>query len=610
VIDSRQPSGGEGDFPDALAADGAAPRPQLVREHWCDLGGEWQAALVPFDSTAPAPLATTAFSPPPFDRTIIVPFPPESPASGIGHRAPLAGLWYRREITTEHVIEAGFTGGDDRLIVHFGAVDYRADVWVNGQYRGAHEGGQSPFSIDITDAVEDAPLDLVVRALDDPSDLEAPRGKQDWQPEPHAIWYERTTGMWQPVWLEAVPRASVRRVRWSSDIDRDLVELVADIEGAAPGAVLEVRLRLGDEQLASARVAATARTRVLLDVPALRNGVDRDRLLWSPHHPVLISAEVELIAPGSRRDRVGSYLGLRSVAVSRGRFVLNARPFTVRAVLSQGYWPQSHLAAPSVDALRQEVAAMKAAGFTAVRLHQKAEDPRLLFFADRLGLAVWAETASAFSFSERAVERLAREWTELVRRDLSHPSIVTWVPLNESWGVEQITVDERQREYTRALISLTRALDGTRPVVGNDGWEVVDSELIGVHDYRGADAIVADWSAASSAAEALERFGAAGRRLLLTPRDAEDSAIVISEFGGIWWSEDSANSWGYGDRPSSLEEYEERVRSVFRAVQSSSVLAGFCYTQWADTAQETNGLVTADRRPKLPLPTLFGIVRG
>lgn len=599
-------------FPDAIAADGAAPRPQLVRSHWHELNGLWDAAIIDHSDSASPPRRTSDFDPPEFDTTIIVPFPPESEASGRAHREPIAVVWYRRTVTVDDVAASGFQGDDDRLVLHFGAVDDSADIWINGQYRGGHAGGQTPFAFDVTDVAPVAPFEVVVRAIDVPTAVDLPRGKQDWRPEPHQIWYERTSGIWQPVWLEAVPRTALRSLRWITVPDRQRVELIADIDGAVPGTSIEVCLRIEQEVLARVTVAASECTTVIIDIPALRNGVDRDRLLWSPHRPTLLSADIRVSAPGSRPDSVGSYLGIRSVGVDNGRFLLNERPFFLRAVLSQGYWPSSHLAPPSVHALRTEVESIKRAGFTAVRLHQKVEDPRLLYWTDRLGLAVWAETANAFAFSTRAVERLMAEWSARVIRDASHPSIVTWVPMNESWGVEDIASDPRHQHFVHALVAVTGALDGTRPVVGNDGWEAIGADLIGVHDYRDENALARDWRDRDAVETSLQGFGPAGRRCVVGSTTSTESAapVVLSEFGGIWWSSDATTSWGYGDRPHDLDDYERRLRSVVTAARAWTAFAGLCYTQWADTAQEANGLVTADRVPKLPWTTLWEIFRG
>ncbi|MCW5953521.1 MAG: glycoside hydrolase family 2, partial [Propionibacteriaceae bacterium] len=542
-------------------------------------------------------------------QVIQVPFPPESQLSGIVDTGYHPVLWYRRTITAPEIAATGF-GPGQRLLLHFGAVDYRAQVWVDGQYAGGHEGGHTPFLVDLTRFAED-PFDVVVRVEDDPLDLEQPRGKQDWQEEPHVIWYHRTSGIWQPVWLEAVPSQHLERLRWRSDPPAARIDL--DYELAEPpstGAALEVALARDGEPLAVVR-ASVARRRgtVSLPLPQLANGQDLDAICWSPEHPHLLDATITVTGEGLP-DVVESYLGIRSVAGGGGAFLLNGRPYPIHAVLSQGYWPASHLAAPSLDALRAEVELIKELGFNTARVHQKVEDPRLLYWADRLGLLLWAELPSALEFSATTVERLAREWIEVIRRDRSHPSIVVWVPMNESWGAQQAALDPAQRHLLQALYHLTKSLDGTRLVVSNDGWEHAESDLFTIHDYHDPAALAAGYEDAAAIERLAAGPGPGGHRLLLWPEaGARHSPVLLSEFGGISMADPSTQGWGYRV-VSSPEQLERQLRATFDALRSSAVLAGWCYTQLTDTAQETNGLAGEDRTPKLPAATIRQIVTG
>jgi hypothetical protein len=330
-----------------------------------------------------------------------------------------------------------------------------------------------------------------------------------------------------------------------------------------------------------------------------------------------VDAVVTLREPGSDRvvDEVTSYVGLREVSVGGGTFQLNGSPYYLRAVLNQGYRPQTHLASRSSDELRTEVERTLAMGFNAVRVHQKAEDPRFLYWADRLGLLVWGETANAYEFSPRAVALLTGEWLDLVRRDRSHPCIVAWVPVNESWGVQDIAASPAQQQYAQSLAALTRALDPTRPVVSNDGWEHVDSDILGLHDYlTEPDSLRARYADKQAAAEvALASHGPAGRRPILNQVQADryrsgDAPLMITEFGGVSMSQDR-RSWGY-EHASSKEEYAALVGGLFDALRASPVVAGFCYTQYMDTEQETNGLLSSDGTPKLPVEQIFRLVTG
>lgn len=600
-------------FPRPSRQDGTHPRPQLLRPVWHSLDGAWGFEYDDADRGL-----TESWSEPgrSTSQTITVPYPPESALSGIGDTGHHPVVWYRRHITEDDLAAAAWNEGG-HLLIHFGAVDYRASVWADGRLLGTHEGGHTPFTVDATAAAQRGSFELVVRAEDDPDDLEQPRGKQDWLAEPHVIWYHRTTGIWQTVWLETVPPLHVTHLAWETDLVAGTVSADIEVNRRPPGGV-EMDIDLSYEGAELARISTSVsepRTRIVLPLPTLTNGQGYETLLWTPEHPRLVDAHLTVRTPAGIEDAVASYFGMRSVSVDGGHFLLNDRPSPIVAVLEQGYWPQSHLAAPSVEALRDEVQLIKDLGFTTARVHQKIEDPRFLYWADRLGLMVWEELPSAYRFSTTSVTRLSREWTEAIARDRSHPSVVAWVPVNESWGVQQVAHDPRQRDLVRALFHMTRALDSTRPVISNDGWEHTDSSLLTVHDYENDPEILsASYRDADAVRATLTGIGPAGRRMsLLAEGEASllpSAPVVVSEFGGVTYAPDAEiDTWGYAVAESS-DDFERRVRGVFGALQASRVLGGYCYTQLTDTLQEANGLVDENRVPKLPTAVIRSIVRG
>ncbi|MEU8929111.1 glycoside hydrolase family 2 TIM barrel-domain containing protein [Streptomyces sp. NPDC048409] len=598
----------------ASEQDGTYPRPILRRDRWHSLDGVWEFG---YDDGREGEREAwfSGASTGGFDREITVPFPPEAPASGIGETAAHAVVWYRRRIPREVLA----VDGGDRALVHFGAVDHRAKVWLDGRLVAEHVGGQTPFTADVTDALRPGADEhvLVVRAEDDPADLAQPRGKQDWQDRPHAVWYERTTGIWQTVWTETVSARHVTDLAWIPDPARGVTAEITLASAPAGPVSVEIELSHDGTVLAGSTTAVrTPRSRVDLVVPALRNGIDREDLLWSPERPTLLDARVTVrdAATSEVLDTVDSYVGLRSAGVGRGAFLLNDRPYYVRSVLNQGYRPDTLIANSGAAELRREVELIKAMGFNAVRIHQKAEDPRFLYWADRLGLLVWGETGAAYEYGTEAVELLTREWLDMVRRDRSHPSIVTWVPVNESWGCSDMANDPAQRAYTVALANLTRALDPTRPVMSNEGWEHTDSDIMGVHDYASDPALLTRRYGDAAGFEALLASpGPAGRTLSLDARQTEryragEVPLMVTEFGGLSVGAEE-DEFSY-TRTTSDTQYAALLGDIFGVLHTSPIVAGFCYTQFMDTAQETNGLLYTDGSPKLPLETIRRIVTG
>ena len=575
------------------------PRPQLQRTSWFSLNGLWDFAM---DRGAEWRHPREVI----WETQILVPFSPETSASGIGDPSFLRACWYRTPLVLP-VIEDGA-----RILLHFGAVDYEATVWIDGRCLGSHEGGYTPFTFDITGCSDQSPVELVVRAEDDPHDLAKPRGKQDWQVAPHSIWYPRTTGIWQTVWMEVVPRTALQALRWTPNIERWEVGLESWLSGAErDGLRMHARLTIGEQLIADdtySVVNGEVHRRIALSDP----GIDdyRNELLWCPESPTLIQAAIELWADrGDLLDKVWSYTALRSVGTQRDRVVLNNRSYRQRLVLDQGYWPDGGMTAPDDHALRRDVELAKQMGFNGVRKHQKLEDPRYLYWADLLGLMVWAEMPSAYRFTKQSVRRVTREWTAAIERDSSHPCVVAWVPVNESWGVPNLPDNPAERHYVQALYHLTRTLDPTRPVIGNDGWESVATDIIGIHDYDpDPERLARRYHADEALPRLFSRERPGGRLLVLEGQRHSDLPIVLSECGGIALSA-RPGTWGYG-RAMTAGELSEKYARLMGALDSIGLLSGFCYTQFADTYQETNGLLDAARRPKIPLDRIAAATRG
>jgi beta-galactosidase/beta-glucuronidase len=581
--------------------DEAYPRPQMRRAQWRSLDGPWRFA---FDDekryTDPREIEQ-------WPLRIEVPYPIESEASGIGDRGFHKACWYQRDFDVE-------IAGDSRVILHFGAVDYAAKVWVNGHYVASHEGGHTPFHADITGALNaSGPQVVTVRVDDDPHELNKPRGKQDWQLEPHSIWYPRTTGIWQTVWLETVPRTYVQKIRWTPHVEGFALTFEARVGGdSLDGLTIEVQVRHRDRLLADDRymvIDGEVDRRIILSDP----GIDdfRNELLWSPERPQLLDATIRLRRGDEILDEIRSYTALRSVGVLRDRFMLNGRPYQLKLVLDQGYWPDTLLAAPSDAALRRDVELAKAMGFNGVRKHQKIESPRYLYWADRLGLLVWEEMPSAYRFTRTAIKRIIKEWGEAIERDFSHPCIITWVPFNESWGVPELTTVGAHQHAVAALYHLTKTLDPTRPVIGNDGWESSDTDIIGIHDYdANVEHMRQRYGPEVSTEQLFDRRRPGGRILTLDGHPHRGQPVMLTEFGGIAFDTrprkpsdvdgDTAEIWGYSVAEAA-DEFARKFHDLIETVTYTALFSGYCYTQFADTFQEANGLLTEDRVPKIPI---------
>ncbi len=482
------------------------PQPQFQRERWMTLNGDWQFEFDDKNVGLDEGWATSGRA---LARTIKVPYCFESQLSGIGDVSFHPWIWYRRAFT----VPADWKG--QRLLLNFGAVDYRAMVWVNGQMVGTHEGGETPLRFDITPYVKTASNTITVRVEDMPTDRSIPRGKQYWEPKSRSIFYTRTSGIWQPVWLEAVGESYLDSVKIVAALDGS-VRFEATI--ARPQNDLELRAIVRaavppSQPGAAGKTAPAAATPAEITSASARASGNRaafgvvvaDPRFWTPRSPNLYDVTFELRRGSAVLDRVQSYFGFRAVGIEDGRVTLNRNPIYLKFVLDQGYWPESVMTPPTDEAIQRDIRFAKDMGFNGARKHQKIEDPRYLYWADRLGFLVSGEMPNAYVFTDQYVSRFTREWMEAIERDRNHPSIVIWAPLNESWGVPNLR-DPRQQGHLEELYWLTRTLDDSRPVIDNEGWEHTETtDLFAVHDY------------ARTGDELLERYKSFGSAKVLAP---------------------------------------------------------------------------------------------
>jgi beta-galactosidase/beta-glucuronidase len=555
-----------------------------VRGAWLTLNGEWQFAQDPGRSGRERGLSESKRLP----QRIQVPFCPESSLSGIGNTDFMPAVWYRRTF----MVPDQWAGM--RVLLHFGAVDYDAEVWVNGCSIGRHRGGYSSFSLEITRALRPGENVVVVCAEDDTRSGLQPSGKQSQHYASQGCHYTRTTGIWQSVWLEAVPSTYLSGIRLSPDLPNGSLFIRAGMDGPSEGLTLVVEAKLDGVVAGRAEALVSAGT-VQFNL-SIKPGMVRP---WAPGSPTLYDLKLELCDGNTILDRVDSYFGLRSLGMRGPALLLNGKPFFQRLVLDQGFYRDGIYTAPSDDALRGDIERAMAMGFNGARLHEKVFEERFLYWADTLGYLVWGEMGNwgMDHADPAATERFAAEWLEVLARDYNHPSIVGWCPFNE-------TPRNQRPELVRFIHQLTRQFDRSRPAIDTSGWvHVGETDVYDIHDYEQNPEVFAahyeGWPQGEAAAHEPAHANApyAGQ------------PVMVSEYGGIWWNpgQQDTDGWGYGNRPTSEEEFLARYRGLTEALLHNPRICGFCYTQLTDVEQEVNGLYTYDREPKFAPEAIHAI---
>ncbi len=569
------------------------PRPQFVRDSYLSLNGEWEFS----------------FDEPAFDQKIIVPYAYQTKLSGIHSNEAHDTVWYQKRFDLPEEMEG------KRILLHFGAVDYQAKLWVNDQFVTEHIGGHIGFEVEITDLVATGENEIRLEVYDPVTDLEMPRGKQYWKPESASIFYTRTTGIWQSVWLEAVSETYLRKVWLTPDLDTRSIGIRYELDRIDSRMNPEPNAKLGIEISYEGTTVVSQVVDLLCDESELSVQLDQQRLLkwqaqeemiWTPEKPRLFDIRFAVTEDGETVDEVDSYFGLRKISIENGKLLLNNRPYYQKLLLDQGYWRDGLLTAPTDEDFVTDIRLSKEMGFNGVRKHQKIEDPRFLYHADKMGFLVWGELPAAYVYSRKYVKRITDEWIDAIFRDYNHPSIVAWTPINESWGVVEVANDEMQQYHTAAMVSIAKSLDRTRPVISNDGWEHTMTDLLTIHDYEGKKDVLLDrYKDLDTILDATP----AGRMLYANGWSYNGEPILVTEFGGISYQKDEQEGWGYTSA-SSDEDFAKRYNAVISAMLESPLIQGFCYTQITDVEQEINGLLTYDREPKIDPAIIKAINEG
>lgn len=565
------------------------PRPQFVRDEWVNLNGTWSFE---FDFSRSG-MDRKLYESKGFDNEILVPFAPQSGLSGVGFKDFIPEMWYHRVISIPEKWK------DRNVILHFGAVDYIASVYIDGRIAGRHWGGSSSFDIDITDMVMPGQEhDLVVRVEDDERSGQYAKGKQCGRFDSFGCEYTRTTGIWQTVWMEPVSGTGLKDIYVIPDLDQSRFIIEPSYYGLSSGQKLRVRVLDGDRVVSSAVVPSSAQSYAELPVRKART--------WSPESPFLYGIELEVIsADGSVTDRVRSYAGMRKIHIEGNRIYLNNEPVYLRFVLDQGFYPDGIWTAPDDQALKRDIELSMAAGFNGARLHQKVFEPRFHYWADKLGYLTWGESASwgANVNNPLSARHFLTEWEETVVRDRNHPSIIVWTPFNETW--EHPEDREAAREACRMVsdvYKLTKNLD-YRPCHDVSGNYHVMTDIFSVHQYMQDPEELRGWLAPENGLV---------RQADLEHRETEygGQPYLVDEYGGIKWvagREYSEISWGYGDAPKTLEEFYRRLEGLTDVILGYGHICGYCYTQLTDVEQEQNGIYSYDRTPKFDMDRIRAI---
>ena len=556
------------------------PRPQFRRYNWQSLNGEWEFEFGEKEN---------------YDRKINVPFSYQWEASGIGDKAVHDTVWYK------HTFKIDRENKGKRALLCFNAADYETDVWVNGNHAIKHIGGFTPFKADITQYLKDGENEITVRCIDT-LETSVPRGKQSWTGEPFTCFYYPNTGIWGSVWIEFFNEDCIENYSLQSDIDnRRVYGYIETLYSKADEA--EIILTFKGKVLKKQKFSLDGK-RTNYSISLADNAFDFGELLWWVDNPNLINVDYVLYKDNKAVDRAHTRIGLRKISIENGKICLNGRPLYQRLILDQGYWNESGLTPPSAEALKKDIELSKAMGFNGARKHQKLEDPYYYYYAEELGFLVWAEMPSAYTFCDKEVKAITQEWQEIVNAAKNFTSVIAYVPLNESWGTREIKTNKEQQNFTRSLYYLTKSIDDTRIISTNDGFETIEeSDILGIHDYdiKNAEEFSVKYNGN------YDGMYPQGWALFADGHKYKGQPVLLTEFGGIAFvSEQKGEAWGYGNGAKNAEELLERLEQLINGIAQTE-FQGYCYTQLTDVQQEVNGLLYADRTPKVDLNNLKNI---
>ncbi len=558
------------------------PRPGMVRNSWINLNGQWQFEI----DNAKVGFAKKFYEKDTLESEITVPFCPESKLSGIGHTDFMNCVWYKKHFN--------LCRDNKNVILHFGAVDYFATVYVNGKQAGTHRGGYTSFSIDITEYVTDGENVITVCAEDDVRSGNQPAGKQSNTLNSHGCLYTRTTGIWQTVWLELVESCYVKNLKITTDIDIPSVNLSVSLSKMLPDTRLTAEAFWNGESVGKESVSIMS--------AQLNFGIRlSQKHLWELGKGGLYDLKITVESSEKVYDEIESYFGLRCVSLDGRAFKLNGKTVFGRWVLDQGFYPDGIYTAPDDEALKNDIVYSMQLGFNGARLHEKVFEERFLYWADKLGYMVWGEHANwGLNITETGrTDAFLTEWIEAVERDFNHPSIIGWCPFNETWDYNG---KKQDNDILRTVYRVTKALDPSRPVIDTSGNYHVETDIFDVHDYEQDPELFASYYAKLADGILEDQVYRNPSQKNKQQYNGTDPTFV-SEYGGIQWS-DQEGSWGYGNAPKTEDEFIARYEGLTNVLLDNPYMLGFCYTQLYDVEQEQNGLMTYERKFKFD-PEIF-----
>ena len=566
------------------------PRPQFVRKEWKSLNGEWNFI---FDDNNEGEIKEY-FKDFPINKKINVPFTYETKLSGIEDESVHYIVWYNRKINiSKEQLQ------NNNVILNFEGSDYKTKIWINGNYIGENIGAYSRFSFDIEKYVMEGENDITIK-VEDSLSKDQPRGKQRYKKESWKCWYIQTTGIWKTVWLEWVSKKYLKGVKITPKTNKVQLEIETnlseqDIEKQKYYIEIEISFN-GQVLNRTKEIINNNYQKVETDI--VQEGIEHNIQKWSTDSPNLYDINYKLYCKDEVIDNVNSYFGIREISIKGNKIYLNEEELYLKLILDQGYWKESHLTPLNEESLMEDIESVLAFGYNGIRKHQKVEDERFLYWCDVKGVLVWSEMANCYNFDDNSLQDFTNEWIKVVKQNYNHPSIITWVPINESWGIPEVSICEKEQNFATSLYYLTKAMDNTRPVISNDGWEHTISDIITIHDYKQDDKLLyqeytdKDMKVLNN----LEEYNGK-HRLFANGYKYEGQPVIMSEYGGI--AINSEEGWGYGKQVKDEKELIERFTKLTKAIKNIPYIIGYCYTQLTDVQQEINGLMDEERNYKV-----------